>query len=240
VTPAVALLALLAGASPGAAAELPQVLARESGVRDPVFAVLFGLLTGDHHGTLTRPRLEATLGADAKRSRLPYRRLQGLTREPAVPGRPVRVVLRFESDLDEPIPYSILGYHPGRFTTTAETVFLEWRMGDFVGSGWTLQDVRLFLLSSGRIHVDVAGWLDFVAGPALDDTEVSAFAVCRKDGRWMGLAVGQAREGAPRSGSFDFFADRILVPSPAEMRAAARWLRGRIPQLRVAAAAPAP
>jgi hypothetical protein len=56
----------------------------------------------------------------------------------------------------------------------------------------------------------------------------------------MGLAVGQAREGAPRSGSFDFFADRILLPSPAEMRAAARWLRGRIPQLRVAAAAPAP
>jgi hypothetical protein len=224
-------LALCAGAG-GEDDGLPAVLAREPGVRDPVFALLFGLLSGDHHGTLTRPRLEAALGADVRRSRLPYRRFQALTRAPVAAGGPLRVVLRFEGDLDEPIPYSILGYHPGRFTTAAESTLLEWRMGDFVsGAGPTLHDVRLFVLASGRIFVDVDAWLDFLAGASLDDTEVSALAVCRRDGRWMGLALGRSKSGEPRSGSFDFADDRIVVPSPEEMRAAARWLRGRAAHL---------
>jgi hypothetical protein len=238
--PSLALAACLAGtgASPGDG--LPRVLARENGVKDPVFAILFGLLSGDHHGTLTRPRLEAALGGDLRRSRLPYRRLRELTREAAPPGRPARVVLRFEVDLDEPIPYSILGYHPGRFATSAESRFLEWRMGDYVpGSGAApLEDVRLFVLVSGRIRVDIAGWLDFLAGSALDDTEVNALAVARRGGRFVGIAVGHGKGGAPRSGSFDFAADRILFPSPAELKASARWLRGRLTALREEAQQP--
>ena len=79
---------------------------------------------------------------------------------------------------------------------------------------------------------DVDGWLDFVLGGALDDTEVRGLAVFGWKGRLYAIAVGFNREGRPRSGAFDFAEDKVLFPVPPELRAAARALRAQLGLLR--------
>lgn len=228
----IGLLAFLLGAASARAAsgaeDLPPILVREAGVKDPVFAILLGLLSGDHTGTLSRDRLERELGPDAARSRLPFRHLRELTRQPSPAAGPRLVTLRFDTALDEPIPYSILGYHPGSFNMTQDCVFHEWRLGSLQVSGAWLEEVHLLGLAQGRIRVDIDGWLDWLAGPALDDTEVSGLAVLKRGGRWLGLALGHSHNGSGRSGAIDFGSDRILFPSPEDLKAAARQLRATL------------
>ena len=228
----IGLLAWLLAAPPALAVSdedgLPPTLVREAGVKDPVFAVLLGLLSGDRSGTLSRGRLERELGPDAARSQLPFRHLRDLTRQPAARGGPTLVTLRFDAALDQRVPYSILGYHPGSFTISQDCVFHEWRLGSVPVSDAAgvqqLEEVHLFGLAQGRIRVDIDGWLDWLAGPALDDTEVTGLAVLKSGGRWLGLALGYGHNGSSRSGALDFAADRILFPSPQDMKAAARRL----------------
>ena len=228
------LLAAPAALAASDAEGLPPTLAREAGVKDPVFAVLIGLLSGDRSGTLSRDRLERELGADAAGSRLPFRQLRDLTRQPAAEGGPALVTLRFDAALDQRIPYSILGYHPGSFRISQACVFHEWwlgsvRVGDAAGSH-QLEQVHLFGLAKGRIRVDIDGWLDFLAGSALDDTEVTGLAVLKREGRWLGMALGNGHNGSGRSGVLDFATDRI--PSPEDTKAAARQLRSMLDGLR--------
>jgi hypothetical protein len=88
-----------------------------------------------------------------------------------------------------------------------------------------VDDVHLFVLREGRLAVDIHAWLDKLLGSALDDTDVQAFALARKGGRWLGIALGRNPGGQPRSGVFDMTADRVLFPVPSEVRSVARALR---------------
>ncbi len=223
--------------------ELPAVLAREPAVKDPVFSVLVGLLEANSHGLLGLERLERELGNDAARSRLPYRRLRELCRRPAPGG--ALVALRFVAALDMPIPYSILGYHPGRVRASESCAFREWFLGRFgvPHAGKTgvetldVQDVHVFSLTGGRLRVDIDWWLDALLGSALDDTDVEAVVVLRYQGRWLGLAIGHNRDGEPRSGTFDFAADRIVFPSTPELKTIARQMRREV-EMRVSTERP--
>ncbi|MBI3931806.1 MAG: hypothetical protein HY317_00195 [Acidobacteria bacterium] len=238
------LVALAGGASLPAAPDLPPALEAAPRVKDPVFALLLGLLDSDSFGTLTRERLEGELVRVRARTRLPYRRLIELRREAGEAGSPARVRAVFDGALDEPVPYSILGYRPGSVLATPACVFHEWTLGDVrvplsrrvAGRSEVtlvpLEDVHVLLLAEGALRIDFAGWLDFLLGASLDDTEVSAVLVFRTGGRWIGLALGYNDEGAPRSGAFDFAADKILFPYPAEMRAVAHHMRGRFEAIR--------
>ena len=104
--------------------DLPAVLRIAAGVKDPVFAVLIGILESESYGTLSHARLEAELARQPARSRLPFRQMRDLQRLPSGLGE-ARVVLRFEAPVDQPIPYSILGYHPGSFGASTTCVFRE-------------------------------------------------------------------------------------------------------------------
>lgn len=227
---------------------LPDPLPAEPQVKDPVFSVLLGLIHADLYGSLTRERLERALSTDRRRSRLPYERLKELTRVPDAGGRTSRVTLVFDGALELPIPYRILWYRPGSVLATETCLFREWRLGALSLPGPRtadnappeavhLDDVHLFALRGGQLDVDIDGWLDRLMGGRLDDTRVNGIVLMRWKGRWLGLAIGHNRDGRARSGTFDFTDDRILFPSPAELKAVARHMRSRIASL-VAADAP--
>jgi len=220
-----------------AAPELPAVLTIERSAKDPVFGVLIGLLESGTYGTLTLDRLERELGKDVSRSRLPYKKLRELRREPAAGG--ARVTLRFDAALAMPIPYSILGYHPGKIGASVSCAFREWNLGS-VGVAHAgkagaetllLEDVHAFALERGRLLVDIDWWLDALMGAALDDTEVEAVVVLRRKGRWTGLALGHSRKGENRSGAFDFSDDRIVFPVSPEIKTISRQLRHQVERL---------
>lgn len=228
---AVALGTAFAPAMPARAADpalplgLPETLAPAPAVKDPVFGILVGLLASDIYGPLTQERLQHELTRLHTPSRLPYARLRDLERLPVEPGHTAVTNLRFDRPFREPIPYSILGYHPGSFIASPRCVLREWLLGTVRVGPVRLDEVHLFEVSEGRMRVDIVGWLDFLLGASLDDTEVTGLVVFRRDGRWLGMAVGHNDKGGPRSGLFDFTQDRILFPSPPELRGVASQMR---------------
>jgi hypothetical protein len=225
---------------PESPAELPDVLPMAAEVKDPVFAILVGLLRSDLHGVLTRDHLERQLARNGRESLLPYHRLHELRRtagEEGALGRPTATVeAQFEGPIVFPIPYRILWYHPGKVRATATCVFREWSFGTVnlpydPATPIELEDVHLFGLERGELEVDVDGWLDFILGSALDDTEVSGVVVFRQGGRDYGMAIGHNKGGEGRSGVFDLAEDKIAFPVPAEMKLVARNMRRRLEAL---------
>jgi hypothetical protein len=228
-----------------AAGGLPDVLPVGAQVKDPVFSVLVGLIQADLYGALTRERLEQELLGRSGRSRLPYRRMRELARVRKPGGATAQVRLVLDSDVQLPIPYSILWYHPGRFATSETCTFREWMLGSVdvplparKGAGppppVRLDDVHLFALDEGQIEVDIDAWLDKLMGGALDDTTVTGILLCRRQGRWLSVAVGHNKDGRGRAGTFDFARDEIVFPTPPEMKAVAREMRSRLQSLTAA------
>jgi hypothetical protein len=218
---------------------LPAVIEPEPGVADPVFGLLVGLVESGVYGTLTGERLQKELDRVGKPSRLPYHSLTELTRIPAIPGRTALVPVTFKGGLDLPVPYSILGYHPGSFRASENCVFREWMFprfelahqqmqdGKIVQKILVLEDVHLFGLQEGKVKIDIDGWLDALMGDALDDTDVTCLMLCRYQGKWYGFAMGYSNDGGGRSGAFAFDKDEIIFPSTPEMRTIGREMRRR-------------
>jgi hypothetical protein len=221
-------------------AELPDPLPMAPDVKDPVFAVLVGLLRSDLHGVLTREQLERQLAKSGRETLLPYQHLHELRRtdaEEGALGRPTAAVeADFEGPLVFPIPYRILWYHPGKIRASATCVFREWSFGSVnlpydPATPIELEDVHLFGLERGDVAVDIDGWLDFILGSALDDTEVNGVVIFRESGRDYGMAIGHNNKGESRSGVFDLAEDKIVFPVPAEMKLVARNMRRRLEAL---------
>lgn len=214
--------------------ELPAKLEVADGVKDPLFGMLVWLISTDRYGTLSRDRMDAELRATGRGrgTRIPYAWIRSLTRLPVEPGRTGRVRLELEGDLDVPLPYSILGYNPGRVVASPVCVFKEWSLGSLVFRAGTdrevvLDDVHLFGLEDGHVVVDVDAWLDWFLGKNLDDTNVTFLMLARHQGRWLGFGMGysthEANQG--RSGIMDFRLDRIRFPTPRLMSGIAPGMR---------------
>ena len=188
---------------------------------------------------MTEERLADELKSKHAKSRLPYRSLRELTRLPVRPGLTATVAVSFRGKLDLPIPYSILGYHPGSFTASEHCLFREWifpsvilnhterKDGKIVEKQIELKDVHLFGLSQGAVKIDIDGWLDKLMGDGLDDTDVTCLMLCRYQEQWLGFAMGYSNDKEGRSGAFAFKKDEILFPTPSELKTVGREMRRR-------------
>jgi hypothetical protein len=234
-----AALAFQAGPGPSALPiERQDPLPVERSVKDPVFAILIGLLDSEGYGQLTRERLEEEIRRLRAKTRLPYQKVAWVSRRALEPGRTAEVTLQFRGPFKASVPYSILGYHPGHVEAAPACRFREWYLGEVTlgARAARFDGVRLFALEEGRLFVDIDGWLDFLAGRALDDTCVTGLALLRQGERRFGLAFGVNKEGHLRSGVLDFRSDKVLFPAPPELKGVAGELRRRWQQLRRAQA----
>jgi hypothetical protein len=204
------------------------------GVRDPVFAILVGLVDADVFGYVSGAGLAREIRSAARSTRLPYQRLREVARQPATDGATARVSVLLDGPLVTPIPYRLLFYRPGRIRADTSLELTEWDLGDLglapatAGSVQTAAaptDVRIFAISEGGLDVDIDGWLDTLAGPRLDDTRLTGLALFRMSRRWWGVGFGHNRKKEPRVGLFDLAADEVVFPLPSSMRPWMRRLR---------------
>ena len=199
--------------------------------RDPVFAYLLGLLDDGRYGLVQTEHLRAATEASSERSKIPYELIRDVVRMPDPGGPRAWIRMRFHEPLDVPVPYSILGYHPGSILSTPEVVLMEWRIGDLSLAGTAdqktveLSDVTVWGLVEGRIDLDIDGWVDFLLGGKLDDTRIVALAVYRYAGERYALAAGFNDEGNGHSGALDLQKDEIRFPAPDEFKLIGRQLR---------------
>ncbi|MCA9726131.1 MAG: hypothetical protein KC729_00505 [Candidatus Eisenbacteria bacterium] len=230
---------------------LPIDLPQTAGVKDPIFSILVGLVEANIYGTLTRDRLKMQLERRHQKSHLPYDSVREVTRLPKGDGRPTEeITVHFDGRLKLPIPYSILGYNPGSFRASERCVFREWDLGtvtlqharkvdDRVETvPVVLENVHLFGLDEGEVSLDIDGWLDRMMGGNLDDTDIVGLMLCRYQGKWMGVAMGYNKDHRGRSGALDFGEDKVVFPSPDEIKTVGRTMRSRVEGFLTAVRAP--
>lgn len=222
---------------------LPDTLHPADGVRDPVFAILAGLVTRGCYGTLTGERLETELRRIGTKSMLPYESVVRVNRTPVREDYTASVTVEFERPIDLPVPYSILGYHPGSFSASQFCEFREWQFPSLqfvetVGSGkeartrtLEVQNVHLFALSSGEVWIDIDVLVDKMLGGAIDDTRVTTLVLCQHQGEWLGVATGYGRRGEGRSGVLSLRENKILFPTPDALKGLGRRMRGKAESL---------
>lgn len=219
---------------------LPVTLPFEASTKDPVFALLIGLVAGDIYGTLTQSRLQHHLEQLGVRSKLPYREVESVTRLPGQRNNTAVVIVDFQNEMRLPIPYSILGYNPGSFTASRHCVFAEYQLGTVLVEHYAspedttrvvdlvLEDVHLYGLKEGRLFLDIDGWVDRLLGGSIDDTELVGVMLCRYLGEWHGFAMGYNDEGKGRSGALNFREDKVVFPTPREVKTIGRRMRSKV------------
>lgn len=195
-------------------------------IREPLFDFALRMIAADSLGVWSAEQVRAYVDSLGRDTRLPLERLVSLRREPVpdgafpqVRGRTAnrRWVMTMTADGDFPMPYDILGYHPGSLDVSGELVFSEWRLGDMIlrvpGSSGNaasrVRDVTVLKIESGYLVLDVDGWVDQLLGKALDDTWTTGFAVGRGGDGWIGLGLGRGRTGRRLYGAFDFAEDKV-------------------------------
>ncbi len=211
------------------------------GIRDPVFEQLIRFNLSLPAGHFSGAELIRRVEASGRTSPIPYRGVIWQRRTPLADSTGTAVETTFDRPIDLPVPYEILGYHPGSFRTTGRFVFREERLGNLVLADdrdrpatpmplVAITDVHLFVLTEGTLDIDIDGWLDKLAGGNLDDTTIRALAVFQRDGHWYGLALGLNPDGKGRSGVFDFANEKVLYPTPEDFKIVARYLRRQLRQ----------
>jgi hypothetical protein len=224
------LAATLAGAGTSAELrELPDPLPFAPSVKDPVFAILLGLLDTESHGLLSREHLEREIARRKTTTRLPYHKVAQVWRRSRGDAPGSDIALEFRGPVKVPVPYSILGYRPGDVLATATCRLRERMLGDVAlgPRGERFEDVRLLTVEEGQLQVDIDALVDLLAGGALDDTRVTGLAVLRHQGRRLGVAFGYNDDARGRYGVFDFGADKVLIPLPAALKGVPGDLRRR-------------
>ena len=211
----------------------PESVLPAPGVTDPVFAYLVGLIDADLHGTVDEEILQGAVERAGTESNLPYRELETLSRTPIDGFQKSTVEAIFDAPLRLPIPYSILGYHPGSVRGSREVLFREYDLGSFsfhVGKSpdeklVRLTNVRLFGLLEGEMRIDIHGWIDRLLGGRLDDTRITGLVLFGHKGERWGMAIGYNREWKGRSGVLSLRENKITFPNPEDMSTAAWRLR---------------
>lgn len=212
----------------------------------------------DSVGLWTGAELRAHAAAAGRESRFPLEDVVSLARlhpdeventppPGKYPGISLRAVwtLVLTGKQDRPMPYSILGYHPGSLRIGGLLVFSELGPADleitYENEGeqvsHLMTDVRIFPLEQGFVLLDADGLLDALLGAGLDDAWTLGFVIGREEGKLVGLGVSLGKKGRHIYGEFDFSTDKVLahgrLPMAALSRASRRWLNvesGNLPE----------
>jgi hypothetical protein len=240
----VALAALLASAAlapvaadavppPPALPEMAEPLPIADSVKDPLFSILLGLVGGERYGVLQGEKLDREVRARGGSQRFLYGKIAWLSRR-ATSDHAAEVQVQFVSPIQLRFPYSILGYHPGKVRASSACRLREWDLGQqpLGTKQLVFRDVRLFSVEEGDVLADVDGWLDVLAGDALDDTRLSGLGLLQYGAQRYGVAFGYNDAGQPRAGVLDFGRDKIVMPPPPELRGVASDLVRRSKALR--------
>jgi hypothetical protein len=223
-------------------------------IREPFFEFLISMAESDSMGLWTGDELRAHAATAGRDSRFPLDDVVSLSRARPdrqaagkYPGALVRAVWTIEltGKQDRPMPYSILGYHPG--TLRIDSVLVLSEIGptnltvryveDDEQVTRLLTEVRIFPLEQGYVILDADGFLDAMLGSGLDDAWILGFVTAREDGKLVGLGVSLGKKGRHIFGEFDFSQDKVLangrLPMAVLSRSSRRWLNaesGNLPE----------
>ncbi len=210
----------------GPAPEETQVVG--DSISEPFFAFLIKMAEEDSLGTWDGADVAGFARATGHVSRFPLDELVSIRRvRPSLAElrarQGVTVTARWDlelaGDLDRPMPYDILGYHPGSLKVSRRLELMEMNLGDKdlhsqrgkKSFSANFKDIRIFALTKGYMVLDADGLIDALLGSALDDSWTVGLVVAREGERRIGLGVSLGRKGRKIYGEFDFARDKVLA-----------------------------
>ncbi len=202
---------------------VPDEAALREQVIEPLFAFVFLIVEADSLGTWTADDLATFADHWGHESAFPLAdHLESLTRE-VIPEDAVlnhrgarcrrRWVVRLRPPLAEfPLPFSILGYHPGSLSIMTPLVLNEWQLGtrtihvtvEGKTRQYTADAITVWQAAGGWLILDVDGWLDRILGKGADDSVIQGFTACWLEGEMVGVGNSAGRKGRRIYGEFDF------------------------------------
>jgi hypothetical protein len=225
-------VAALVWAQSGLADKLPgkEVSLPESAIPDPFYGYLIGLLDANVCGVVGADQLSEVLGKHRGKTSIPFERIREIDRGCGSGTGARDVSISFNGALKTPLPYSILGYHPGSVSASPKVNFLEWFIPSqkiAIGGARSIElsQVHVFGIYEGWTIVDIDDWVDRMMGGLLDDTRIVVMVLFKYNEDWHGLAAGYDRRGAGRSGIFNFRTNKILFPTPRDLQPLAPYFR---------------
>jgi len=202
---------------------VPSEEALREQITEPLFAFVFSLTDADSLGTWTGDDLLAFAEYWSEESAFPVDQyLDTMTREVLADDAVIshrgakcdrRWVIRLKPPYSEfPMPFSILGYHPGKLSFNTPIIINEWSLGprtvhvsvDGELQKFSTEAMTIFQIIEGWIILDVDGWLDKLLGSAADDAVTQGFTACWVDGELVGVGNSVGRKGRQIYGEFNF------------------------------------
>ena len=217
-----AALAVSAGAQspPGRELILPP-----SEVKDTFFAWLVGVVDAGRDASIDNAGLREVLTEFRSTIALPFDRI-GLVRHLAPqPDLRGKLDIEFDGDIDVPVPFSLLWYHPGSLRSTPVVRFEERRFSSLpTAGGPAAEPVYSFRLVEGEMVIDIDRWVDVLLGNIADDLTIRIVAIARWRGAWRCLLGGTGREDRRIIAAFDLARNTITFPVPHELTRLGLWL----------------
>ena len=197
-------------------------------VREPLFAFVLMMTERDSLGSWTARDLQDFAASWGRDSVFPLaRHITSLTRKIVPAGQRQRLggaecARRWVVDvhprwIDLPMPFSILGYRPGKLSFHGPLHLDEWRLGErrlHLASpegarAWDVSGATIYRVVSGWLIMDVHEWLDRLLGSLLEDAVMEGFIVALADGQLIGIGNSAGRRGRRLFGEMDFRTGRI-------------------------------
>ena len=223
--PAVFLAAALAVSAGAQSPPGRELILPPSEVKDTFFAWLVGVVDAGRDASIDNAGLREVLTEFRSTIALPFDRI-GLVRHLAPqPDLRGKLDIEFDGDIDVPVPFSLLWYHPGSLRSTPVVRFEERRFSSLpTAGGPAAEPVYSFRLVEGEMVIDIDRWVDVLLGNIADDLTIRIVAIARWRGAWRCLLGGTGREDRRIIAAFDLARNTITFPVPHELTRLGLWL----------------
>ena len=139
------------------------------------------------------------------------------------PPRTAELSLSFDESFSYPLPFDVLGYHPGDVEVSGSITVLEQAYPAHAitvadGSTETLSPFISLRIVEGTVFFDFDALVDIFAMGAYDDLEAQVALIFRHDGRWYAVLAGEGHRNRIHEWTFDLASTSFMRKPPRELR----------------------
>ena len=198
-----------------------EVSLSRSEVKDSFFAYVIGIIRSGLEVDIDGEQMREILTEFKTALILPFDLVARVSQRNAPSTGKRTISLRFRDHLIVPIPFSLLGYHPGVIRASEEVSFRvtpsAYRSWKDVAPSSPVFDLTL---TGGEVLVDVDDWLVYLLGFFLDKVQVRHIVFFIYRGEWIGLLEGAGlMRGRDMRAYFNFTRNSIVFPVPGALDA---------------------